>query len=92
MVVYSLIKFLNLLAYVIINLEGLVIDRLEHIYDCIYIDEVQDLAGYDFDFLELMLLSKVKLIVVGDSRQATYFTNCAPKNVKFKGKNIVNLF
>ena len=30
--------------------EGLVIDRLECIYDHIYIDEVQDLAGYDFDF------------------------------------------
>lgn len=71
---------------------GLVIDRLERIYDYIYIDEVQDLAGYDFDFLELLLTSKIAVTVVGDSRQATYFTNCSPKNSRFKGQNIVNLF
>lgn len=71
---------------------GLAIDRFERIYDCIYIDEVQDLAGYDFDFLELLLLSKISVTVVGDGRQATYFTNCSPKNSRFKGKSIVNLF
>ncbi len=71
---------------------GLAIDRLEHIYDYIYIDEVQDLAGYDFDFLELLLLSKISVRAVGDSRQSTYFTNCSPKNSKFKGKSIINLF
>ena len=72
--------------------EGLVINRLESIYDYVYIDEVQDLAGYDFDFLELLLESNICVTVVGDNRQATYFTNCSPKNCQFKGKNIINLF
>jgi DNA helicase-2/ATP-dependent DNA helicase PcrA len=71
---------------------GLVLDRLERIYDHVYIDEAQDLAGYDFDFLELLLCSSLCVTVVGDNRQATYFTNCSPKNKKFKGKNIVDLF
>ncbi|MFA5252808.1 MAG: UvrD-helicase domain-containing protein [Phycisphaerae bacterium] len=71
---------------------GLVIRRLENIYDCIFIDEIQDLAGYDFDFLELLFKSQIKVTVVGDNRQATYFTNCSPKNCKFKGQNVIVLF
>jgi len=71
---------------------GLLIDRLEMIYDCIFIDEIQDLAGYDFDFLELLFKSNINVVAVGDSRQATYFTNCSPKNKKYKGKNIISLF
>lgn len=71
---------------------GLVIKRLEGIYDCVFIDEVQDLAGYDFDFLELLFRSKIKVVAVGDSRQSTYFTNCSPKNSRYKGQNIVDLF
>jgi DNA helicase-2/ATP-dependent DNA helicase PcrA len=70
---------------------GLVVKRLEQIYHCIFIDEVQDLAGYDFDFLELLFESRMEIVVVGDSRQATYFTNCSPKNKKYKGQNITAL-
>jgi DNA helicase-2/ATP-dependent DNA helicase PcrA len=72
--------------------KGLVTKRLESIYDMIFIDEVQDLAGYDFDLLEFLLKSKVAITLVGDSRQATYFTNLSPKNKKLRGKNIVYLF
>jgi len=71
---------------------GYVIERLGDIYDCIYIDETQDLSGYDFDFLKLLLESNIALTLVGDSRQATYFTNCSQRNKQFKGQNIVNLF
>lgn len=71
---------------------GKVISRLELIYDSVFIDEVQDLAGYDFDFLFLLFGSNIKIKVVGDCRQATYFTNCSPKNAKYKGKNIYDLF
>jgi len=41
------------------NSEGKVINRLEQIYDDIYIDEVQDLVGYDLDFLDLLLKSTI---------------------------------
>lgn len=71
---------------------NIVIDRLESMFDYIYIDEVQDLAGYDFDILDLLLSSKLNLVLVGDNRQATYFTNYSPKYKKFKGKNILDLF
>ncbi len=71
---------------------GLVIDRLEKIYQHILIDEIQDLAGYDFDLLDVLFKSKIQIMVVGDCRQATYFTNCSPKNKRYKGNNIINLF
>lgn len=72
--------------------KGLIINRLEEIYDAVYIDEIQDLAGYDFDFLELLLESKLETIFVGDNRQATFSTNNSIKYKKFKGKNIIDLF
>jgi DNA helicase-2/ATP-dependent DNA helicase PcrA len=71
---------------------GLVINRLEQIYDYIFIDEVQDLAGWDLDFIERLLLSKIKIVLVGDPRQVTYLTNHAPKNTQYKGEKIVNFF
>lgn len=71
---------------------NLILDRLEMMFDSIFIDEVQDLAGYDFDFLDLLFSSKINIVLVGDNRQATYFTNSSPKNKKFKGKNILDLF
>jgi len=71
---------------------NLVIKRLENIYDAIYIDEVQDLAGYDLEILELLMKSKINITAVGDTRQATYFTNCSPKFKKYKGKNIIHIF
>lgn len=71
---------------------GLIIKRLEGMYDTMYIDEIQDLAGYDLDFLEILFNSQIEMLVVGDNRQATYATNYSPKNSKFKGKNIISLF
>ncbi len=74
------------------NSGGKMITRLEEIYSKIFIDEVQDLSGYDFDVLELLLNSKINCYLVGDCRQATYFTSCSPKYKKFKGYNIIKLF
>jgi DNA helicase II / ATP-dependent DNA helicase PcrA len=71
---------------------GMVINRLENMYDLIMIDEVQDLAGTDLDFLLLLLRSDINTILVGDNRQATFVTNNARKNKKYKGINIFNLF
>ena len=71
---------------------GKVINRLEDIYAKVFIDEVQDLSGYDFDILELLLRSKISCLLVGDCRQATYFTTCSPKYKMLKGYNIIHLF
>jgi DNA helicase II / ATP-dependent DNA helicase PcrA len=71
---------------------GSVIDRLSRIYTDIFIDEVQDLAGYDLDFLKLLFDCKVNVLLVGDPRQGTYSTNNSSKNKKFKKAKIVNFF
>jgi hypothetical protein len=64
---------------------GSVIRRLEAIYDHIYIDEVQDLVGYDLDFLDLLFASRIAVTVVGDPRQHTFATNNGPKNKRYRG-------
>ena len=69
-----------------------IIKRLESLYDVIMIDEVQDLAGYDLDFLFELFKSKIEIIVVGDNRQAVFFTNQSAKNKNKKGEHIFNLF
>jgi len=74
------------------NSKGLVVNRLCDMFDEIYIDEVQDLAGYDLDLIELLLESKINLLLVGDNRQATYATNSSAKNNKYKGYKIDELF
>lgn len=68
---------------------GMVIDRLAGMYDHIYIDEVQDMAGHDLELLALMMKSPVALTIVGDPRQATFVTNNTNKNKKYKGSGIV---
>ncbi|MHC5260870.1 UvrD-helicase domain-containing protein [Streptomyces sp. UC4497] len=67
---------------------GKVVNRLTEIYDHIYIDEVQDLAGYDLVLLDLLFKSACEVTVVGDPRQATFATNNATKYKKYKGGGI----
>ncbi len=71
---------------------GNVIDRISRIYSHIFIDEVQDLAGYDLELLKLFFNCSSTTQLVGDPRQGTYSTNSAPKNKQFKKANIVNFF
>jgi superfamily I DNA/RNA helicase len=69
---------------------GRVIRRLERMYDAIYIDELQDLAGYDLDFLDLLFASALQITIVGDPRQPTYVTNQSNRNKKYRGEGIVD--
>ncbi|TDO28147.1 UvrD-helicase domain-containing protein [Sediminibacterium goheungense] len=71
---------------------GNVIDRISRIYSHIFIDEVQDLAGYDLELLKLFFNCSSTVQLVGDPRQGTYSTNSAPKNKQFKKSYIVNFF
>lgn len=77
---------------VIEKTDGLPLRRFEQIYDELFIDESQDLAGYDLDLVELLLQSSVKILLVGDHRQATYATHSAAKNSKYAGANIILKF
>lgn len=69
---------------------GKVVARLESIYDAILIDEMQDLAGWDLEFAQLMLDSTIHVTLVGDPRQSVYFTNQSTKNKNKKGASIVD--
>lgn len=67
---------------------GLVIKRLEKIYGHIFIDELQDFAGYDLNFFEELFNSAIEIVAVGDPRQSTFATNNSSKNSKYKGSKI----
>lgn len=62
---------------------GLIIDRIRRIYPHIFIDEVQDLAGYDLELIHLLLKTPSDVIMVGDLRQVTYHTHVEAKNNKY---------
>jgi len=69
------------------------INRLSRIYSRIYIDEVQDLAGYDLEILKKLFDSPIQLEMVGDVRQAVVSTSERErKNGKYKGLGIWNWF
>lgn len=52
-----------------------VIGRIEKYYDRMYIDEVQDFAGNDFNFLCRLAGSNIKQLLVGDFFQHTFDTS-----------------
>jgi DNA helicase-2/ATP-dependent DNA helicase PcrA len=67
------------------NSGGAMIARLERLYDHIYVDEVQDLVGYDLDVLDLLFKARFNVTLVGDPRQHTLSTSNVPKNRKYRG-------
>ena len=72
--------------------DGAVIRRIAKIYTHIMIDEVQDLAGYDLNLLELLFKSSSNIVLVGDPRQGTYSTNNSSKNKQYQKAGIVAFF
>ncbi|MGY6567612.1 MAG: UvrD-helicase domain-containing protein [Salinarimonas sp.] len=71
---------------------GAIMRRLKERFAHIIIDEVQDMAGYDLDVLELILNAEIPLTLVGDHPQAILSTNNSPKNKKFSGPAIIKKF
>lgn len=71
---------------------GKVFHRISQCFDNIFIDEVQDLAGYDLEILNDLFNCQSNILLVGDPRQATYSTNNTQKNAKYKKSAIVNFF
>ena len=65
-----------------------IINRLSALYKKIYIDEVQDLAGYDLELIKLLFKSKIEIELVGDPRQVTYLTHNSDKNKKYAAGNL----
>ena len=68
---------------------GKVISRITEIYNHIFIDEIQDLVGYDLDILQLFINSSSELLMVGDPRQTTYSTHPTDRLKKYRNGKIV---
>lgn len=73
------------------NSSNAVTKRLREMYTDIFIDEFQDLAGWDLDVIEMLLRSGIRITLVGDPRQHIYSTNPSNKNRHYLGIKIVNL-
>jgi superfamily I DNA/RNA helicase len=73
---------LGRLAFELMVATPALLKRLECIYDEILIDEVQDLASYDWEILQVLLHSNIEVRLVGDVRQAVLSTN--PRGQKNK--------
>lgn len=69
---------------------GHVIKRLEKIYSHIFVDEVQDMEGWDFEILKKILESKIQLTMAGDPRQTVYRTHRSAKHPKYSEGRIEN--
>ena len=69
---------------------GAVIDRISRVFPHVFVDEVQDLAGYDLDVLASLARSSVRLLMVGDPRQVTYLTHHERRYQKYADGGIVD--
>jgi DNA helicase-2/ATP-dependent DNA helicase PcrA len=69
---------------------GAVIDRISRVFRHVFVDEVQDLAGYDLDILACLARSQARLLMVGDPRQVTYLTHNERRHQKYVDGGIVD--
>ncbi len=58
-----------------LNTNVAVISCISNIFENIFIDEVQDMAGYDFEIIKLLLKTNSKILMAGDPRQYSYSTH-----------------
>lgn len=63
---------------------GAVINRIISCYNRVYIDEVQDLAGYDLEIISRLLhQSRSEIAMTGDPRQFIFRTHWEKKNERY---------
>lgn len=65
--------------------------RLREMYTDIFVDEFQDLAGWDLEVIRMLLQSGMRITLVGDPRQHIYSTNPSSKNRQYLGVKFVTL-
>jgi DNA helicase-2/ATP-dependent DNA helicase PcrA len=64
--------------------QGEVVRRISRIFKHIFVDEVQDMAGYDLDILKSLFKTPSRILLVGDPRQVTYLTHHEAKYGKYR--------
>lgn len=62
---------------------GKVIERISALFQNIFIDEIQDMAGYDLEIIKLLFKTNSSVLLAGDPRQVTYHTHFATKYKKY---------
>ncbi|MBC2176145.1 UvrD-helicase domain-containing protein [Listeria booriae] len=67
---------------------GFVIERISMLFQHIFIDEVQDMAGYDLEIIKLLFKTRARVKIAGDPRQVTYHTHFADKYKKYSNGGI----
>lgn len=78
-------KLANFICKLNEHSEGLVVKRLYKLYSIIYIDEIQDMAGYDFELIRLLHKAGINVIMAGDPRQTISPNHQDKKNKKYFG-------
>ncbi|AYF45216.1 DNA helicase II / ATP-dependent DNA helicase PcrA [Halobacteriovorax sp. BALOs_7] len=71
---------------------GALLGRLSRCFQYIFIDEVQDMSGYDLNLIKIFHCSKINILMVGDLRQGTYSTTNLSKNKNYAKSKIVQYF
>jgi DNA helicase-2/ATP-dependent DNA helicase PcrA len=71
---------------------GRALDRISRCFNAVFIDEIQDFAGYDLEIIDRLLNRCNEVVLVGDPRQATYSTHSTTKHKQYKKADIVNFF
>lgn len=67
---------------------GLSFKRIECVFNKIFIDEVQDMVGYDLEVIKKFGELDNDLVLVGDPRQNIYNTHCDSKYDKYSNGKI----
>lgn len=70
--------------------KGCVFRRMKNIFPYIFIDEIQDFAGYDLEIIKNLHEIGCQMILVGDPRQTTYRTHYEAKYKKYSGGKIMD--
>jgi len=65
--------------------------RLRRVYSDVYIDEFQDLSGWDLEIIKLLMASEIRITLVGDPRQSVFKTNNSAKNAKYRKAAVTKL-
>lgn len=76
-------KLSKFVVKIIDKSQGLVLARLSRLFPHIFIDEAQDLAGYDLEVIRLLASGPINLHLVCDPRQVTYLTHNESKHAKY---------
>ena len=69
---------------------GCIFRRIRKIFSYVFIDEIQDFAGYDLEVIRKLHEVGCNMILVGDPRQTTYRTHYEAKYKKYAGGKIAN--